>query len=158
MKSRKFRRCTEFHIDNPGATHSFRSVTKSREQSMLAGLQFSYVLFISQDHYGDKYSWTIFLVISLYFFWYAHARISGVRRTKHDVLQNKRSVMASNSFHRQCLQLEPFCKVCGAWFNKNSKKIFAVTTIQPSSTFFGANTADDNTEWSPANICYNTLN
>ena len=72
-----------------------------------------------------------------------NARISGVRRTKHDVLPNKRSVMASNSFHRQCLQLEPFCKVCGAWFNKNSKKIFAVTTMQPSSTFFGVNTAED---------------
>ena len=100
-----------------------------------------------------------FLVISLYFFWHAQARISGVRRTKHDVLPNKRSVMASNSFHRQCLQLEPFCKVCGAWFNENWKKIFAMTTMQPSSTFFGVNTAEDKfiLKWSPANICYNTL-
>ena len=41
-KSTKIRRRTEFHIDNPGATNSFRSVTKctSREQSMLAGLVF----------------------------------------------------------------------------------------------------------------------
>ena len=38
---------------------------------------------------------------------------SGVRRTKH-MLPNERSVMASNSFRRQCLQLEPFCRVCGA--------------------------------------------
>ena len=39
-KSTKIRRRTEFHIDNPGATNSFRSVTKctSREQSMLARL------------------------------------------------------------------------------------------------------------------------
>ena len=86
-----------------------------------------------------------------------HARISGVRGTKHEVFPNKRSVMAGNSFHRQCLQLEPFCKVCGAWFSENWKKIFAVTTMQPSSTFFGVNTAEDNTEWSPANICHNTL-
>ena len=38
-KSTKIRRRTELHIDNPGATNSFRSVTKctSREQSTLAG-------------------------------------------------------------------------------------------------------------------------
>ena len=47
--------------------------------------------------------------------------LSRVRRTKH-VLPNERSVMASNSLHRQCLQLQPFCRVCGAKFNKNSKK------------------------------------
>ena len=69
-KSTKIRRRTEFHIDNPGATNSFRSVTKctSREQSTPAGLWFSYVVFISQDYYGVKYSWTVFLVFSLYFF------------------------------------------------------------------------------------------
>ena len=39
-KSTKIWRRTEFHIDNPGTTNSFRSVTKctSREQSKLAGL------------------------------------------------------------------------------------------------------------------------
>ena len=39
-KSTKIRQRTEFHIDNPGATNGFSSVTKftSLEQSTLAGL------------------------------------------------------------------------------------------------------------------------
>ena len=91
-------------------------------------------------------------MFSLYFLWHAHARISGVRRTKH-VLPNERSVIASNSFHRQCLQLQPFCRVCGASFNKNSKKKSFQWPPCSHPRLFWVNSAEDNTEWSPVNIC-----
>ena len=62
--------------------------------------------------------------------------------------------MASNTFHRQCLQR--CCRVCGAWFNKNSQQSLCSDHQAAILHFFGVNTAEDNTEWSPANICYNS--
>ena len=72
------------------------------------------------------------------------------------MLPNERSVMASNSFYRQCLQLS-FCRVCGAWFNKKlEKKSLCSDHHAAILDVFGVNTAEDNTEWSPANIFYNS--
>ena len=103
-------------------------------------MYFSYVVFISQLYYDFKYWWTIFLVFSLYFFWHAHALISGVRRTKH-VLPNERSVMASNSLHRQCLQLQPSAEYAGLSSIKTRKKSLCSYHHAAILDFFGVNTA-----------------